>query len=291
MTKILLSNPINAYSRTELDYFCEPNEEMEVELVKVEKLKYIKIRNFLKRPIELRDFISQFPTEDTYRSMVESTYKEDRSASTGLQQMMDDRFVSKITEKLYKIMFKHGMVHYENSILLWDYYTNLFYPGMKMTRGNNYPHIDPFSFAANIYLSEVNDCKTGTNFFKCQFTDPETGEPDIFYNLFELKSPLRNKHNYIPIFEKYRESHTMEEDISNLKYFSTFQGDDFYKKYHFAPAEFNSVSLYKGCHWHNIEYDSEKSKQLRYSLVGAVVNRANKDKMNRQLVLSSQLSP
>jgi len=288
MSNILLTNPVTSYSRAELDHICELNADMEIEYVTVEKLSYLKIRNFLKRPLELRDFISQFPTEDSYRSMVEGTYKEDRSASTGLQQMMDDRFVSKISEKLYKLMFDHRMIHYENSAFMWDYYTNLFYPGMKMNRGNNYPHIDPFSFAANIYLSEVNDCKSGTNFFKCKFIDPETGEDDIFHSVFELKSPLRNKHNYIPIFEKYREGHTQDKAASDHKLFSTFQGDDFYIKYHFAPGEFNSVTLYKGCHWHNIEYDA-RSKQHRYSLVGAVCNRAGKDKLTRQVLSASQI--
>lgn len=279
-SNILYSNSVDTYSRSELDYICEPNEDMEIEYCTVEKLKYLKIRNFLKRPLELRDFCMKFPTEDTHRSMVEKTYKDDRSASTGLQQMMDDRFVSRITKKLHAIMFKHGVVKYENNMMMWDYYTNLFYPNMKSAKGNNYPHIDPFSFAANIYLSEVNDCKSGTNFFKCVFTDPD-GNPDIFYDVFELKSPLRNQHNYLPIFEKYREYHVNKPSFEDFKTFKTFQGDEFYKKYHFVPGEFNSVTLYKGCHWHNIEYDAENSKQHRYSLVAAICNRSGKDKSYR----------
>lgn len=280
--KILYSHDVKHYSRSELDYICEPNDDddIEIEICEVEKLKYIKIRNFLKRPLELRDFCMQFPTEDTYRSMVENTYNDDRSASTGLQQMMDDRFVSRISKKLYSIMFKHGMVKYNNNMMMWDYYTNLFYPGMKSAKGNNFPHIDPFSFAANIYLSEVNDCKSGTNFFKCVFKDPD-GNPDIFYNVFELKSPLRNKHNYLPTFEDYRNKHVNKPTFEDFKTFKTFHGDDIYHHYHFAPGEFNTVTLYKGCYWHNIEYDAENSKQHRYSLVAAICNRAGKDKSYR----------
>ena len=275
--KILHNNPIKSFSRSELDYLCDPNPDMEVEYCQVEKLKYIKIKNFLKHPIELRDFCMAFPTEDTFKSITENTYKEDRSASPGIQQMMDDRFVSKISETLHSIMFEKGMVKYDNDMLMWDYYTNMFYPKMQSVEGNQYPHIDPFSFASNIYLSEVNDCKSGTNFFKCVLKDPD-GNEDTFYNVFELKSPLRNTHDYLSVFENYRNVNKKTKNTT----FKTFQGDEIYKKYHFIPAEFNSVSIYKGAYWHNIEYGAESSKQYRYSLVGAICNRGGKDKMVRQ---------
>lgn len=276
---ILTENKIQCYSRSELDYLCEPNKDMEVEYVEVEKLKYIKIKNFLKRPDDLREFCLKFPTEDSYKSMIEETYKQDRSASPGIQQMMDDRFVSRISKTLHEQMYKHGLVRYENNMMMWDYYTNMFYPGMRSTSGNQYPHIDPFSFAANIYLSEVNDVKSGTNFFKCVFDGPDG--LDEFYNVFELKSPLRNDQNYLKVFERYKEKHMEDSEFTKFHIFKTFQGDEVYKKYHFIPAEYNSVSLYKGSYWHNVEYDAENSKQYRYSLVGAICNRGGKDKSYR----------
>ena len=57
MSNILLTNPVTSYSRAELDHICELNADMEIEYVTVEKLSYLKIRNFLKRPLELRDFL------------------------------------------------------------------------------------------------------------------------------------------------------------------------------------------------------------------------------------------
>lgn len=273
---VLYSNPIKGYSRSEFDYLCETNPDMEIEHCQVEKLKYIKIKNFLKHPIELREFCLDFPTEDTFRSISENTYKEDRSSSPGLQQTIDDRFVSSIAKTLHGIMFKKGMIKYDNNMLLWDWYTNMFYPKMNAFGGNQHPHIDPFSFACNIYLSDVNDCKSGTNFFKCTMTDPD-GNEDNFYNLFELKSPLRNAHDYLPVFEDVIEKNKG----SGIKTFKTFQGDQVYKKYHFVPGDFNSVSIYKGSYWHNIEYDAENSKQYRYSLVGAICNRGGRGKTLR----------
>jgi len=77
---ILSSNRIKTFSRAELDYLCEVNPDMEVENCSAEKLKYIKIKNFLKNPIELREFCLNFPTEDTFKSISDNSYKKDRSS-------------------------------------------------------------------------------------------------------------------------------------------------------------------------------------------------------------------
>ena len=59
----------------------------------------------------------------------------------------------------------------------------------------------------------------------------------------------------------------------------TFLDNDIYHKYHFEPAEFNSVSLYSGKYWHSVVYDAKLSKQYRYSLVSCFLPESYDDFM------------
>ena len=49
----------------------------------------------------------------------------------------------------------------------------------------------------------------------------------------------------------------------------TYTGDDFFTRYLYLPAEYNSCSMYRGNRWHGITYDAN-CDDIRYSIVGVM---------------------
>jgi len=111
--------------------------------------------------------------------------------------------------------------------------------------------LDPFLTIINgwIYNGEIKD---------------PFGEEEVFYDAYDLMAS-EYRDNYEEILKKYNQNVEKADDF-------VFLDNDIYQKYHFEPAEFNSVSLYSGRYWHSVVYDAKLSKQYRYSLVASFLS-------------------
>mgnify|MGYP001182549957 FL=1 len=267
-SKILYNNPVKSIPRDKLHRITEINPDAKVEFRNIQGLKLIKIYNFLKRPLELREFCTQFYSKDSHETLMDDIIEGRRSFSPGIQQSIDPLFFNEgISQYLHNKLEKYNLYR---GLTKTEYYTNMFYPGMGSTEASKIPHLDTFMFAGNIYLSEIDDSVSGTNFYKCIFKDP-FGEEEIFYDGYDLRAS-EYYDNYEAILRKNNENIEKADDF-------TFLDNDIYHKYHFEPAEFNSVSLYSGKYWHSVVYDAKLSKQYRYSLVSCFLPESYDDFM------------
>lgn len=244
------------YSNNDLQRFCKINSNAIITEHKVENLEYITIENFLENPEDLKFFLKKFPTEDRMRSIQESKFTDIVSQAPGFQQTYSAIFFKPISQYIHKLMKDKGLVHYDWNSNLWDFYTNCMYSGMKSYNRNYLPHIDEFSYAANIYLSDIE--KTSTCFFKYVGIDGE------YYSISEL---IRNKK------EREYYQNIIQEKIPNknsVSEWKIFEGNERFKMYHCVPAKYNCVSMYKGKFWHNVKFDASILNSIRYSLVAVL---------------------
>ena len=77
----------STYSTKELMAITEVNkiEDMEIDVKTIEGLKAMKVHNIMKRPLDLRDFMRNFPAENKEKSSIEEL-SFSGSKSPGLQQ-------------------------------------------------------------------------------------------------------------------------------------------------------------------------------------------------------------
>jgi hypothetical protein len=245
------------YSNSEINQILKINEKAEIELHDNEQLNYIKIYNFFENPEEVKKFLVKFPCEDRMMSLLESNNTDIVSQAPGFQQTYNSMFFKNVSQYFHNLLKKNSLCHYEWDTSCWEFYTNCIYSGMKCYNQNYLPHLDEFSHAANIYLTNIEN--TGTNFFKFRGIEGE------YYNLHQL-SRNKNEREYYKsiILKKFP-------DKSNVSDWVDFEGNDQFIKYHTIPAEYNSVSLYKGNFWHSIKFDASVKDQIRYSLVAVLI--------------------
>ena len=121
---------------------------------------------------------------------------------------------------------------------------------------NNYmPHFDQSRFAFNIYLSE--GIGGGTSFYHLKHNGQEYSTINSIMKIedYETKKEIQDKLNSMNVVSE-----------SDPKKYSSFEENDLFKKYHTIPYEYNKLVLYPGVHWHNVDYDSAKETNVRYSL-------------------------
>lgn len=244
------------YSNNELQHICKINPNAIITEHRVEKLDYITIENFLENPEDLKNFLKNFPTEDRMKSIEESQFTDIVSQAPGFQQTYNSIFFKPISQYLHNLMREKGLVHYDWNTNLWDFYTNCMYSGMKSYNRNYLPHIDEFSYAANIYLSDIKN--TSTCFFKFVGIDGE------YYNISEIIRNRKEKEYYQNIIQQKTSG---KEGITD---WVIFEGNQNFKMYHEIPARYNCVSMYKGKFWHNVKFDSTVPNSIRYSLVSVL---------------------
>lgn len=253
----------NIFTQEHLDHVCEINLDHEIISETNGPLRYIKIKNFLKNPEDLKDFLSSFPALDRFGSIKKNRkYLEDYlvgSKAPGIQQVIPPFYLRKLQKYLHETLNKLNFCRYSYDPDLWDFYTNYLDPNIESFAYNNVSHTDPFTYACNIYLTEVEN--SGTQFFKFKGLEKD---------FYEVNSLLKNQkeYEYFNSIKLYGD----ENDFVNGQFdeWNGFNGNEYLEQYHFIPAEYNSVSIYKGCFWHSIKYDSKNSTNTRYSLVGAI---------------------
>lgn len=244
------------FTKKDLDHFCEINEDCEVKINQVEDLQYITIDNFLKYPEELAEFCKLFPAENKNESLKQIDFTDIKSNSPGIQQPIDEKFLKTLGRNLYKIMEEKNFCKYEYNEDMWGFYTNLFYPGMQAYNKNYLPHVDPFTYACNIFLSNAK--QTGTAFYKFK------GENKEYYNGSQLGR------SQVEYFRFLRRIETKSPYTAGFEEWKPFDGDEDFIMYHCIPAKFNSVTIYRGNFWHGVYYKTDDPDNYRYSLVAVI---------------------
>ncbi len=264
------------YTSRELDDVFALSDNLEIENKVVEEcgLKYVTIGNFFQRPDAVIDFLKNIPSEDKTESIIKDRFTYMASNAPGFQQPLESKLARKLCDEIYELGKKTGLHKYEKQAVHFNYYTNTCYPGMKACQNNWLPHIDPFSVACNMYLTQ-ND-NTGTSFLRFVSTSGKA-----YYNSTQLGRSRQAS-------EEYREKYMMEDgcngkqwsvnpiegtDISDWVYYEGDSPDEplpRFERYHFIKVDRNMCSMYRGNRWHCISYDAEKEKNIRYSLVGVI---------------------
>ena len=275
--KLELEN-FSTYSTKELMAITEVNkiEDMEIDINVIEGLKYMKVHNIMKRPLDLSDFMRNFPAENKEKSSMEEL-SFSGSKSPGLQQPIERAFMTFLGYQLWHLCKQMRFLKYREKDISWKYYSNFYYKGMRSFNKNFLPHVDPFSYAANIFLTESE--QHGTSFFK--YTDERTGKD--FYSMADVMSAgheirtaytdgLKENYQY-----QISDPDLDDRDVGRMTpkngddEWTLFEGDHFYKRYHFLPSTFNSMSMYRGNRWHSATFDAKNTKCGRYSLVACIL--------------------
>lgn len=270
----------STYSTRDIMDICKfnPIEDIEVDVGSVEGLRYFKAKNLLKDPLALREFVRQFPAENREKSSTEGM-SFSGSSSPGLQQPIERSFLKYMGYQIYTICRQFDFLKYKAKDINWRYYTNYYYNGMTAFNRNYLPHVDPFSYAANIFLTDSGE--HGTSFFK--YVDPETNKS--YYSMGDIMSSGDEiSRRYVEVIqEKYGYELADPEHILNKKGYGLYQckngvspwikyeGDDCYQRYYHLPSDYNSISMYRGNRWHSATFDAENSKTGRYSLVACIL--------------------
>ena len=289
---LIQKSELPTYSFNELVEICEFNhiDEMDVHLGDKHGTRYCYVENILKHPLELRKFLMNFPAEDRNLSAMQAKESNNgasfsNSRAPGLQQPIERQLMPALGNQLFNLVANQlNFIKYNYRSINWKYFTNCFYPGMVSWNRNYLPHMDPFSYAANFFLTDHPGA--GTTFFRVK--DPE--QDRYYYNMSEITCPASRKNGvarrYIDnLKERYAYN---EEKIEDLKRgydngigklahctvgkepWPLFKGDDYYEGYLHLPSSFNTMSFYRGNRWHTASYDAQNETDARYSLVAVI---------------------
>lgn len=258
MSDILSS--IKRYDSKEIIDLMEVNPDMQVEHFELEGgFRYVKIYDFLLHPERLIDFLKGFPTEDRTKSILNGNKDKlcTESTAPGFQQPIPHTyFYNTLSPTLFNVLKHYHMLKYTYKMCNWSYYTNCCYPNMPAYNQNYIPHTDPFSFAANIFLTDNED--SSTDLFKINLGDGKY--------VYRAKDLARHHEHWLAEKSRREEKNNSDE----LTKWYHWKGDDTYIMYHSIKADFNSVTMYKGDYYHALGYDAELNTDVRYSLVGVV---------------------
>lgn len=263
----------------DIKYLLELNEDINVETHTVGDLYYATVDNFFKRPKELAEFLSKFPTDNYNYKLRNNLLSETESLMTrscGIQQLLHESYFEILSINLIGLLSESNFIpnaedkskdvkQMHEQITKVLYYTNFLNKDTVTYKANNIPHFDYHQFSYNMHLSE--GVGGGLSFYK--FKSKEKYYSDI---LSVLNESLEEREYVKNILSNYT-----EEKANHLetKPYSHIIEDECFEMYHTCEYKFNRLIIHEGKYWHSINYDSKKEKNPRYSLVG-VYNHENK---------------
>lgn len=266
------------YSTHDIMDLTEVNkiDDIEVDIGDCEGLKYFRAHNILKNPLGLRDFMLTFPAENKEKSAIEG-HSFSGSKSPGLQQPIEKAFMGFLGWQIFDLCKQLNFLKYKSEAVNWKYYTNYYYNGMRAYNKNYLPHVDPFSYACNLFVTDSS--QHGTSFFK--YVDPVTEKS--YYSMGDVMSAgkeirerytqgLKDWYGYeLSDPDKQTRGPGMMQATNGDSEWVHYTGDDFYTRYYFMPSDFNSMSMYRGNRWHSATFDAKNSKTGRYSMVACIL--------------------
>lgn len=238
----------------------------DVQVEKFNDLSYISVNNFFKNPQKVIDTLKLFPSNNRDKFYENLKGKAKLLKPPGIQQFLPNNYFEGVSYILYKLLAEYDYVPYDfettgdyaklgSQITQFVYYTNIFYPKMPNYDNNYLPHFDQSRFAFNIYLSE--DVGGGTSFYNLVHDGVEYSNINAIMKIddYDTKKEIQDKLNSM---------NTVTE--TDPQYYSSFEENNLFKKYHTIPYEYNKLVLYPGIHWHTADYDSATETNVRYSL-------------------------
>ena len=260
------------YTSRELDRIFEITDDVKIEKKDHEEsgLIYVTAYNFFKRPDDIIDFLKTIPSEDRTKSITEDRFTYMSSNAPGFQQPLESKLVMQLGDNIFNLGKDTGLHKYDRNQCSMEYYTNTCYPGMKSCQNNWLPHIDPFSIACNMYLTQCNN--TGTSFFRFVSTSGKS-----YYNSIQLSRSREACEEFNKKYEDNRKKYTKNPiegtDLGDWVYYIGDSEDEplpKFERYAYIKAERNMCSMYRGSRWHGISYDADNETDIRYSLVGVI---------------------
>tara|TARA_B100001996_G_scaffold263823_1_gene205798 strand:- start:369 stop:1202 length:834 start_codon:yes stop_codon:yes gene_type:complete len=260
------------YTSRELDSIFELTDNLKINKQFDDEtgLKYVTVHDLFKRPDEVIDFLKDIPSEDRTKSIVEDRFTYMSSNAPGFQQPLESKLVAQLGDNIYNLGKDTGLHKYERSQCCLEYYTNTCYPGMKSCQTNWLPHVDPFSIACNMYLTQCDN--TGTSFFRFVTTSGKK-----YYSTLQLGRSRQACEEFRSKYEDNRSDYTQGPQegtqVSDWVYYLGDSEDEplpKFERYAYIKADRNMLSMYRGNRWHGITYDADNEKDIRYSLVGVI---------------------
>ena len=258
-----------------------PMDQMDIHVDERYGTKFMYIGNLLENPLDLRNLMTKFPAERKQDSALEADDLNggksfSGSKAPGMQQPIERQLMPAFGNELFFLAKRLNFLKFKREAVTWKYFTNCFYPKMQSFNKNYLPHMDPFSYAANVFLTESED--SGTTFFRvhCPIDDK------WYYNMNDFMAPSATKSGarrwYVDQVKErygYNEKGDPKQPIvqpieSGIEDWVYYQGDDFYDGYLHLPARFNTMSFYRGSRWHSATFDAANAETTRYSLVGVI---------------------
>ena len=268
----LTADEFPRYTSRELEDIFAVTDNMEIhkDVDKASGLKYVTVNNFFKDPDAVISFLKQLPSEDRTKSLVEDKFTYMSSNAPGFQQPMESKLVARLSADIYQIGRKTGLHKYDREQCTMEYYSNMCYPGMVSVNNNYLPHLDPFSIACNMYLT---DCSrdTGTSFFQFRATDGS-----LHYSSTDLARHPTAHAEYVKKYDKGRSQFSVNYRDGGISDWRIYEGDSEdeplprFERYLYIKAHKNMCSMYRGNKWHGITYDQVNDTEVRYSLVGVI---------------------
>jgi len=115
---------LNTFTQRYIDHVCKINPDHEVITGTKGPLKYVKIKNFLENPEDLKEFLAHFPAIDRFKSIEEdSKYSKIYAAGSkapGIQQMIPQLYLMNLQEYLHVLLNKINYCRYPYDPSIWD---------------------------------------------------------------------------------------------------------------------------------------------------------------------------
>lgn len=232
--------------------------EEHIHINKASTMKWGCIKNFYKDPVAVKEFLQKFPV-----------VTQNATQSPGLQQhfpMPAMTALSKVYDYLYGILSKYrypinARVSLDNtqSYSDWQTYCNTHWKHMDISAVSMIPHVDPFNYAFNIWLTDDNPA--GTEFYYHQ----TNSEHPAAYTQSKITGPGTTARacsingNYLPAISGNWDPDKID----------TFFVERGWHRYLTIEPEYNSCTFYPSLFFHKPEWDSRNYKEdlLRYSQV------------------------
>lgn len=205
------------------------NADSDPKIFQYENVQYVVIDDIMVSPDKLIKYLDKFPALDK-----EDFLRNEKviSHAPGLQQLIPTNYLQELTQYFSDLLYP--MIGKKFKI---EWYTNIFFPEMKVKESSRYPHVDTFDMAINIWLTK-NHNSDGTAFYK-------------------------NENKYYGGEIKYDFTEDFESE------WKPFEGNSDYKKYLIIPSVYNTAIIYSGKFYHSAYYIPQTNKE-RKSLVGGL---------------------
>ena len=240
-----------------------PDAEIVYNQVPESSLVYVTVNNVLKNPEQAKDMLTKFPLITSNGNPIHL------SSHPGHQQ----RFTQDIIIAIYNSGLFGPMYEALNDLKLtvpgaqqsdvdWDIYTNLYYTDMPVPKKvGNYPHIDPYKFIFNIWLSE--ESYPGTTFY---YFETQDGGAEKVYQPESYVYDASQAHIDKFYYDTLHQYQNVGSSPTTPNWIDFRKGDNQWKPYFEIPIKYNTITGYYSNFYHSAALPVDIGTEVRYSL-------------------------